>query len=188
MIISSQYNSLFVHIPRNGGASVKQMMGEEHYDILGNMVNDNYMNIEQLKDNYPKEFQAYYKWTIIRNPWDREVSLYNALKGKVIPESTTFRDYLNSISQQNLSRTIYRNQIDYFMADGNIQIDRIIRMEFFESSFLSLAKTINLPVKNVLHINQTKEPYFKLYDAKNIDLVRKIREKDIEFLNYDYPY
>ena len=102
MIISHQYSFIFIHIPKNGGSSIEIAFSAQHSkwddlvlggSSLGQVLEQPFQkkfnigkhstltNIAQLY-NWDK-LRSYYIFTLVRNPYDRIVSLWNYLSQKV---------------------------------------------------------------------------------------------------------
>ena len=64
-----EHRCIFIHIPRTGGGSVAEALfgggGETHAPLSAMQ-----RHFEQ------EEFQAYFKFTFVRNPWDRLVCVF----------------------------------------------------------------------------------------------------------------
>jgi len=69
-----RHRCIFVHIPKTGGVSISK-------SLFGNLAGG-HMTIERYKIIFTKdEFDQYFKFTFVRNPWDRLVSAFTFLKG-----------------------------------------------------------------------------------------------------------
>jgi hypothetical protein len=106
-MISHKHKFIFVHIPKNAGSSINHElkgMCEKLYtedirpkDIpiaYGKHANDNDMRI-LLKD----EYTDYYKFCVVRNPWDRLVSIYWYRLGNQIPTKWSFSKFIRNIDK-----------------------------------------------------------------------------------------
>ena len=73
-MINHQYRCIFIHIPKTGGKSVHRFFGtnwQDHKDIS-----------RYAEELTPETFTSYYKFAVVRNPWNRLVSGYNYQKVK----------------------------------------------------------------------------------------------------------
>src|SRR5258707_15633486 len=73
-MINHQYRCIFIHIPKTGGKSVHRFFGtnwQDHKDIS-----------RYAEELTPETFTSYYKFAVVRNPWNRLGFGYNYQKGK----------------------------------------------------------------------------------------------------------
>jgi len=67
MPISHKHKLIFIHIPKTAGTSIQETFS---------MEDSGHYTCKELKKKYPKEWDIYTKFAVIRNPWDRLVSNY----------------------------------------------------------------------------------------------------------------
>tara|TARA_R110000824_G_scaffold286698_4_gene474838 strand:+ start:2469 stop:3206 length:738 start_codon:yes stop_codon:yes gene_type:complete len=72
-MIVEDFKLLFVHIPRTGGSSVEKFFNYE-CDKKWRSHNAQHCTLEEYSDGY--DLDDYFKFTIVRNPWDRLLSWY----------------------------------------------------------------------------------------------------------------
>ena len=66
-----RYRCFFIHIPRTGGNSIASTI------LDGRTAHTPYFVYQRA---YPDEFDEFFKFCFVRNPWDRLVSAYFYLK------------------------------------------------------------------------------------------------------------
>ncbi len=71
MGISTKHKIIFIHIPKNGGSSVNK-----HFDSR----EGGHHKWDWYKKHYPKEWKEYFKFAIIRDPFERVVSNFEYAK------------------------------------------------------------------------------------------------------------
>lgn len=82
MPIFYKQKAIFIHVPKNGGTSILRMFG---FDSVPN--NDMFYHIDEffeydhasaqlIKSRVPDIYDCFYKFSIVRNPYDRLVSEY----------------------------------------------------------------------------------------------------------------
>lgn len=199
-VISHDFKTIFVHIPKTGGTSVESMFGLvqtwEHKRKRFKEMQEKgkHWGIEEMVENYPLYLNSYFKWTIVRNPWERDLSLYNMMKGQLKYRHLTFKEYLKNVIQfhlelkkDNFKNLVFQNQIKYITKGDHIAVNDIVRYENIDAGWERVCKKIKKPHETLRHLRRAnKKPIDHYYDQECIDLVAKMRKEDIEFLNYDY--
>ena len=66
---------LFIHIPRTGGSSVEKYFSFSGDSNLKKIDTAQHVTLKEYCDSY-ENLDEYYKFSIVRNPWDRLVSWY----------------------------------------------------------------------------------------------------------------
>ncbi len=100
MPLSTQHKCIFIHIPKTAGTSMEYALGMHGgIDFIGkeryiNQKKDEtrffgsglqHLSFLELKAKIPqKQLESYFKFTIVRNPWDRLVSHFAWKKGRWI--------------------------------------------------------------------------------------------------------
>ena len=73
-MISKNLKCIYIHIPKTGGMSIESMLGEDLKKIHQSSIKIKHGTPKEWK--YSKYWEYYYKFTFVRNPWDRVVSAY----------------------------------------------------------------------------------------------------------------
>jgi len=143
------------------------------YDLMG----------ESLKD--------WYKFTIVRNPWDRLVSLYTYWRRM---DTKTFAD----VSFDRFLTHWLDDQRDRFGMtqweycsndDGKFLIDQVYRFENFAEEYPRLMQRIGVEVDIVPHTNQTAREhahYSHYYTDDLVEFVAKRYAKDCREFKYEF--
>lgn len=156
--------------------------------------------------------EDYFKFAIVRNPWDLAFSWYSsAIKGRTgrlfDPENYNSKDfnrflvkYLPSSPFKNLrsrfSKTGYfyvlmpRQQLDYITdAQGAVKVNFLGKYENYEDDMSFLAKKFSVELPVEARINSSKKKamnYRDFYDQNSYELVLNCYRRDIEFLEYSF--
>ena len=185
---------IFVHIPKTGGVSISKALfnnyGGSHRTI------EDYMLIFN-----PIEFSNYFKFTFVRNPWDRLVSAFFFLKAGGFEESdrkwseTHLKPYTNFnvfvrewVNEKNiLLYPHFKPQHSFICAINNtIPIDFIGFYENLYSDFNFICEKLNIK-NNIKILNKSNhQDYTKLYDKESIKIVANVYSKDIELFKYTF--
>ena len=79
-MINHEHKCIFIHINKCGGCSVDQF-------FTGSF--QGHLKALEYKKSYPNDFNNYFKFTFVRNPWDRVVSAYHHFSSE-----TSFKEYV----------------------------------------------------------------------------------------------
>ncbi len=181
-------NFIFIHINKTGGTSIAKAIG---------LPTIRHLPVKKVIDIVgQKEFEEAFKFTAIRNPWDKVVSQY---KYRVNTNQTAMKS--NPISFKNWVVKTYGEQDEYYLdkpkmfaaqsdwlKDYNNQLPNfeIIRFESLHADFQKIAKQIGVKSK-LRHLNATqKDVYTDYYDEKTKSIIEDWYKEDIERFGYKY--
>jgi chondroitin 4-sulfotransferase 11 len=189
-MISHEYKCIFVHIPKCAGMSIDRAFNYRHNH-----------ECHQHPHNYPEwKNPEYYKFTIVRNPYDRLVSAYSFLKTEsqkkkslqdLIPLTKNFdiflREYISKLYTYPVFKSPRYQHIRpqmYWMSDG---YDFIGRFENIKTDFEIVCERIGLKKKKLKHRNKTKHRhYIQYYTPETIKIVQRIYKEDLDFFGYTF--
>ena len=207
MRISHTYKFVFIAITRTGSTSIRSAL-DPFTDITSTPEGAfwHHTNPQKLKEEFDKrdwDWNSYFKFAFVRNPWDRLVSTYFYDKKKLgenVEEikqmSALHREWiegLESLHQKYPSfcefacAPTHQCQKDVlYDKDENMLVDFIGRFESIEEDFDFICKKIGIEA-SLKKLNSTEHPHYsRLYDSNSIEQVRKICRKDIDFFNYKF--
>jgi len=192
-MISKNLKCIYIHIPKTGGMSIESMLGEDLEKIHQSSIKIKHGTPKEWK--YPKYWGYYYKFTFVRNPWDRVVSayLYNLkmsdtnslqhdrekIKGYGIDG---FNEYVLNDLQDTKSR--------FFLPCSNwikgYKYDFIGKLENFEKDMSFICKKMGISYIDT-HLNMTKrDKYSNYYNEKAKKIIEHIYRDDISMFNYTF--
>jgi len=184
---------IFIHIPKCAGVSVCK-------SLFGNLAGDHHNIYSYLMAFSPAEFKNFYKFTFVRNPWDRLVSAYLFLKQGGLNEGDKswyeanlaqycdFEDFvLNWVTPENVrSWKHFVPQHEYVYFNNRLLVDFVGYFEKIDQDFATICERMNLPLK-LLKTNKTvnrKKDYKSYYTEATRDRVARVYTKDIERFGY----
>ena len=186
--------SIFVHIPKCAGSSISN-------HLYGNRAGG-HMTINDYALVFPpKDINSYFKFTVVRNPWDRVVSAYHFLSNggmndtdkrwaeDNIGEYKDFQSFVKGwLNIDNIFKYHhFRPQYLYFMGDNEkLKIDYFAFLENIDDDFEVICKKIGF--KSILEQkNQSIHKDYKDYfDEETKLIVATVYEKDIGLLGYSF--
>lgn len=208
MVISTKHKFIFVHIPKNAGSSLTKALEEhihetdkkhfsrsqetKHQSIQEIFSRKNQLNF--FKKIRPKNaIEKYYIFAVVRNPFDRVVSLYHYLmKTKIRKEIdgiNSFEDFVYNIKNKDSwvhSMHTLKPQFEYVVNNkGENIVDRICYFESLNEDLKKVESDLNITL-NVPHKNESDhKSYLDYYKNSDLaDIVFKHYEKDFEFFGY----
>src|SRR6266480_1174325 len=178
-MISFQKRFLFVHIPKTAGNSIQSALRDFSEDQLValrkeqdgierfGLRNPNY-NVKKhstLREYHDalgdEQFCNLYKFTCVRNPWDR-----------IISEAVSVSDYLR----------LEKNQDDPFA-----NVDYTMRFENLADDFRTVCGTLSISPTSLPRYNRSsREHYSKYYDDELREFVRMRFAAEIERFGYTF--
>ncbi|MFT6248318.1 MAG: hypothetical protein ACJAZQ_001519 [Cognaticolwellia sp.] len=183
-------NSIFIHIPKAAGTSISNALyggRQGHHTALA------------YKKANSEKFNNYYKFTIVRNPWDRLASTYHYLlksphaedrawAEKNIAKYTSFESFVkNWLSKDSIyTWKHFLPQTYFIMEDNEILVDDIFKMENLSLDFSKIATKLGCK-EQLSHDNRIERKHYScLYSKDIIDITSKVYETDIEEFNYAF--
>ena len=200
-MISLQKRFLFVHIPKTAGNSIQSALRDYSEDQLValrkeqdgierfGLRNPKYQikKHSMLREYHdalgPEQFRDLYKFTCVRNPWDRMVSYY-----------FTPTQHPETWNRKKFREIIFKavSVADYLrLGDGEedpfANVDHIIRFENLADDFAAVCAAIDIPPPTLPQYNRShRDHYTKYYDDELRELVRTRFAAEIERFNYTF--
>lgn len=142
-------------------------------------------------------WEQYFKFAIVRNPWDR---LLSAWKDKVQKQWTILPD---APYRLNAYKKYKDKSFSYFVKNVDPSIDRhtmclsnlidlkninyIGRFENLQQDFNIVCDKIGIPQQQLPHVNKTKHKHYtEYYDDESRQIVAEKYARDIEYFNYEF--
>ncbi len=186
--------AIFVHIPKCAGVSINQT-------IFGGLAGGHTTFEEYLSIFEPRCVNSYFKFTIVRNPWDRLVSAYFFLKkgGLSQEDRDWFNEELNSfadfddfvkkwVNKQNIWKWHHFRPQYHYMLDkkGRIPLDFIGYFENLDQDFKYITNKIGISCDLPMNNKSKHKNYQNYYSEETKEIIRKVYSKDIRMLGYDF--
>lgn len=141
----------------------------------------NHKNTKAIKRDLGKEnFDEYLKFCVIRNLYDKMVSIYNFPYYSL---SILFKEYVKKVDNNNLN---------IHSINGKSVCDYFIRYEHIEEDIIALCKKLKidsydislLPKHKSTHRNRKKH-WREYYDDETKEIVYNKHKKEFELFGYD---
>ncbi|MGA7274031.1 MAG: sulfotransferase family 2 domain-containing protein [Candidatus Udaeobacter sp.] len=200
-MISLQKRFLFVHIPKTAGNSIQSALRDYSEDQLAalrkeqdgierfGLRNPNYKikkhsMLGEYRDALGNEqFRSLYKFTCVRNPWDRMVSYYfTPTQSPETWDRKRFREIISkAVSVADYLRLAQGEE------DPFANVDYIMRFENLADDFRTVCGTLGISLEMLPRYNRSsREHYSKYYDDELRHLVRTRFAAEIEQFDYSF--
>ncbi len=189
MSICHDKRLIFIHITKNAGSSIKEYFDSD--DGLTDLFWDEY------KKYYSSYWDSYTKFSIVRNPFCRFISVYKFILGGSIglnpwlahpsadlPEIgltiNEFADYVYNNFNGKLFKWFLYPQHLFICEENDIMVDKVIRYELLDKDLEKIGitglpllnKSKSLPIAKIKMSEDTKKKIYELY------------KKDFEIFGY----
>jgi hypothetical protein len=215
MLLSVKYNFLFVHIAKTGGTSVRAALQslrwrDPWYYPMFICSRISHLSGHRLGSKFPRHsrivaakemlpevfFNDLFKFAIVRNPWDLQVSSYHHIR-RERPHLINHLDDFDQFMRWKLDPerpyqyhvdTSIQSQLDYLIdLQGNILVDFIGHYESLTDDFSEITQRIgarHLQLPHKRKATDRKKDYRSYYTDELAELVGDHFRKDIESLGY----
>ena len=208
-MISHQHKCIFVHIPKTAGQSIEHAFLDLHgltwekraALLLRPNINPKKgpLRLAHLKAREyvscghmtQEQYESYFTFSFVRNPWSRFVSLYRALGFNMRFQFKLFILYEFNRTVTEGYTWLVRPQSDFIIDEnGNPLVDFIGKFENLQNDFDKICNKIDLPQINLKHINKTigtiNKPWQDYYDDETQDFVANLYKRDIDLFGYEF--
>tara|TARA_B100000287_G_scaffold423464_1_gene466760 strand:+ start:113 stop:736 length:624 start_codon:yes stop_codon:yes gene_type:complete len=207
MIINHKYKFVFLHIPKTAGTSITKALSPfcNKWDtILGcdcgpeEIVKDDgfkihkHSNAQDIKTYMTSErWTNYFKFTFVRNPVDRAVSLYEWWKRTDAKWDPETKDAISKMSFKEFVFSRYCSPCQSDFLVGSIEkppkIDFIGKFENLNIDFAYLCGLLDLPRITLERKNSSPREHSDTKDYLDEDITKEIKSKfhrDYTYFNY----
>lgn len=213
-MISHKHKCIFIHIPKTAGMSIYNFFHPDvyfyqdvpNYDILFGWCPKRQMHLQhatakQLLETElitEEQWKMYYKFTFVRNPWDRAYSDYlyiqqfAGIKDSFVNfmlKHGKFKSILSDNTNCHYMGDHLELQSSFFNTEGSFKPDFIGHFENFKNDIQSVLNEININREFNIKTNQSKNRlrhYSMFYTNTKKELVSSIYKQDIELFNYAF--
>ncbi len=198
MVVCHMRKIIFIHIPKTAGSSIEHLLRDEgryELDFIGvrnGRSTHHYMGIELkmiLKDLYPK----YYKFSFVRNPYDRLISEYFWCRIKDVGHkfNKTFDEFLDYVEDVIKNKKFFKPiendhfipQYSFLFFNNKLLVNNIFKYEDIETVAPLIKK--RLKIKTTLqHLNKSVKNEITLTQEQK-DRIYNLYKIDFETFNYE---
>jgi hypothetical protein len=186
-MINDHYKFIRIHIKKTGGRSFWSLIEQvdaghhswlDYHKTLGNKIKD------------------YFVWSIVRNPWERMVSLFfHEMNETGLLHTKDFSRFIEDIYlydkfKHGKNYAYETKPQTYMMKDetGNLAVDFVGCLSHINDDFIKIKKRLNFPESwNYPHQGcQKHDDYRKYYNSLTINYVYQLYEEEIKLFEFDF--
>lgn len=219
--VNFEKQCIYVAVPKTGSTSIRVQLRQDGLPLIATP----HLNICQIRDaiyifelmrslsrtnHFPSTgsatdadvrarakniFTSYFKFSTVRNPWARALSLYRRNEGIQVRNEMDFTAFCEvhlNASDTCHHPTLHRNQIDWHLDEtGALAVDYVFKLEDFQTAILEIGeRTENRLQLETLARNVNEggnlTSYRSHYDEYTKSLIAKAFEKDIDYFKYSF--
>ncbi len=217
-IFSHQHKFIFVHVAKTGGRSVNHTLArhcdhserfntrklDPNVDVLGRRI-----ALEIRPRATSEQWEHYFKFAFVRNPWDRTVSMFRHLQSakkmkcqekvryldeitsrlNIKPRKFTFEIFVKAILRDRVFDNYHWDKQIHCFTDENNQnmFDFIGRYENLQQDFDLICKRLGFPVVSLPHHNKTRHGHYSsYYSAETERIVGQLYREDVAMFDYRF--
>jgi len=213
-MISHKHKCIFIHIPKCAGSSIRDFYFDTpnldwrtpNYELLYGWCPKRRIHLQHATAKQLLETELitenvwndYFKFTFVRNPWDRAYSSYlwvmkdRKIKGtfdSFIKKEGVFKEVLtNQKIKYNRACHLWL-QTDFFTFNESYDLDFIGHFETLQEDILQINRELNIDKIFNQHSNKSGnrvKHYSFFYGKKNRKLIETLYQTDIDVLKYSF--
>lgn len=193
-MISHKHKFIFIHINKTGGTSIETAFSDDEVERKNP---SKHATAIEYRNKFGDKFLEYFKFTIVRNPWDWLVSRYFWCKDDRRYHKhvrSDFKNFMHSIGEEAdiarvkiLNRTLIPQHYRILDESENQIVDFVGRFENLQEDFNISCDRIGIPHRKLPHKFKTKHKHYtEYYDDETREIVAEKYAKDIEYFGYEY--
>lgn len=180
---------IFIHVPKTGGTSVKKvLMGYKEGTCAckqTHITSHDHLTALNIQKSNPGLFKKFFKFSIVRNPYDRLVSEFH---WRAYNKQYTFAKFIRGLPDGSKTSTHLKPQHLFIYDKDNktLLVDQVVRFEKYNSEIVKLYRKHKVKYNpRLAKINNTEHKnYAKYYTPELYKIVNNVYKLDFEIFNY----
>lgn len=205
MILTKHPQLIFVHNQKTAGMSIEYLLKKELSGVK--LLEQHSSALDGMKKLGKEEWDSYYSFGFVRNPWERLVSWCvmmqetkprenNKLWDYIHNKANTFEEFIlkctGTITEDRdgyvYEKSFIKPQLEYFTdEEGRIITTFIGRYENLQTEINEIFQQNGLPPYELPVTNTTKKKDYRTYYTEETkEIVAKRFKKDIDYFGYEF--
>ncbi len=211
MLISSSKKFIYIHVDRTGGTTFSKAFKKytkfqwsHRFHQFCLKVFGEIPSIHLLKEQSalelrskidPSQYESYFKFAMIRNPWEWMVSDFSYRQQNTLATDHTIVNKMTFEEFVKWKLHVRKQQVDFLNhglssqftdENGQIIVDHVGRFENFNEEFNFFCKKVGIK-STIPHLNSSKfDNYQSFYNQETRDLVKEHFALDIKKFGYSF--
>jgi hypothetical protein len=201
-MINHKIKCIFIHIPRTGGSSIEETLhGADWWQVK---ASTKHLIASTAKRIYSEYWDDYFKFSFVRNPWDRMRSMAKfpnfygcVLKNNTIDISGYIKKFRPVEIDPRSVSDIDRGSIPYhkdsvYLNILNEELDFVGNYETLEQDFDYVCNMLSITTPELAHTQKQHRPalksrhYTEYYNDASKQAIEKIYMRDIKHFDYKF--
>lgn len=189
-ILIENHQAIFFYVPKVASTSLLRA-----FSTIAHGREMSIRDVPKLKEREIAKYQDYYKFAIVRNPYDRLVSCYHdkVLVGGICfgKDTNSFVDFVPRVCSvpDKHSNIHFRSQHEFITGrNGNLWTDYVGKFEKLDEEYDKICRVLgvrNPPVLNRQN-KSNRVSYKEYYNEQTKRLVMERYQKDIDLFDYEF--
>ncbi|BBM87489.1 sulfotransferase family 2 domain-containing protein [Candidatus Uabimicrobium amorphum] len=197
--ISHERKIIWFEVPKVASRSMKSAWG-----ILGpgREKNSGFVNLHKMPLEVASEYSNYFKFALIRNPWDKMVSNWFMFCKSNIPRRMQQIEDLFGMPPGNIDfptflqhAIVHRNHhweqcVNFLPIDNQnkLLLDLIGQLDDIETCISTMKHKFGIELQLPRENTTNHSHYSNYYDTESIDIVRTMFPRDIAVFNFTFQF
>lgn len=189
------YSFIFLRLVRTSILkmfNIEQVIDNNIFYHIDDKYEYDHASAQLIKSKEPDYYNSAYKFTIVRNPYDRLVSEYfwkkkdNDIRG-VDAKNKTFSEFIKYLYDNfDDIQSRYHKEKTHFMLQSSFILEdvTVFKFENIEDCIRQIAFKFTLAVMHEKHNNTEHDCFQSYYDEKTYNMVYDMYYLDFKLFNY----
>ena len=145
--------------------------------------------VNTFREKYSDFFASAWKFTFVRNPWDKYVSAWRYLKSTMdLPFEVVVQNPPSKDDHKEDYNHMTRSQLEVIQDDdGDLIVDDIFKVEDMPNALQVIANRTGIPISTLPRLRTTDhEQYRKYYTKETMEIIAQRYAKEIEMFEYQF--